>query len=145
MEFKEIFEGLVELFARSDLSPRINEEMNEIYIHAPLGKIYENADVFLRFAKEYFTVEAYVEAVYADEAEMLKLVNMFNFSTDSCTFVLDEKGVWCRTALSFEGATESLIKKAVYDPMYALNRFSPAIDGVCRGKDYRTAYEEAFV
>ncbi len=146
MDSREIFEETVRLFAHAELSPRISEEMNEIYVHAPLGKVYENADIFVRFAKEYYTVEAFVQTDgVKDETELLRLINTINLSSDECTFTTDSNGVCCRYTLYFCGAVAELVRSSIYMPLFMLNRFAPAIKAVCDGTDsYSEAYEKLF-
>lgn len=141
-----IFREIVEFFARSELSPRINEEKNEIYVNAPLGKIYEKADIFVRFARDYYTVEAYIKTAGRNEGKVLRLLNLINLSMDNCTVALDEDRIVCRCTQYIEGATDPLVRQSIYQPMYTLNLFSPAFKAVSEnGKDHAEEFEKIMV
>lgn len=139
MEYREIFEEMTAMFARAELSPRMNEELTEIYVNAPLGKVYEKADVFVRFTEDYYTVEAYIgTGEVKDENEMYRLMNMINLSSDECTFAFDTQGVCCRSTLYYEGAVAELVRLSIYHPMFLLDRFSSAIRAVAEGSKNST-------
>ena len=145
MQYREIFEETVNFFARSELSPRMNEEKNEIYVHAPLGRIYTHCDLFIRFTVEAYSVDAYIDLESTDnETAMLKFINMVNLSSDGCTLALDDSHLLCRNSLTFEGATASLVRKSIYQPLYTLNLIAKGIKAVTGGDDPAHAYEIIF-
>lgn len=148
MESRMIFDEMVRLFAELEFSPQISAGADEIYVSAPLNKIYEKADLFIHFYTEYYTVDAYLPTDTADtviQTELLRLINLINYNSPFGCMSLDENGRVCyRYSASFADVSEASVRESVYLPCYTLNRFSSAFKDVSCGKSAAESFNGSF-